>query len=94
LVSWWRAEGNALDEIGANDGTATGIAYGSGEVGHADALAGFDSVLEREELPSLDEMQDLFQVLWQGSVMGGHRVFPKSGLMSWVSRRRGSGCPS
>src|SRR6266568_270117 len=36
LVSWWRAEGNALDSAGTNNGTTPfGIAYTSGEVGQA-----------------------------------------------------------
>jgi len=34
LVSWWRAEGNALDQAGTTNGTLTGNAtYGPGEVG-------------------------------------------------------------
>jgi hypothetical protein len=36
LVSWWRAEGNANDSIGTNNGTPTGgITYTNGEVGQA-----------------------------------------------------------
>ena len=36
LVSWWRAEANALDQAGTNNGTLAGnLAYGSGRVGQA-----------------------------------------------------------
>ena len=36
LVSWWKAEGNALDAVGANNGTLVGsVSYGPGEVGQA-----------------------------------------------------------
>jgi hypothetical protein len=36
LVSWWRAEGNANDSIGTNNGTPLGgITYTNGEVGQA-----------------------------------------------------------
>src|SRR4029077_13240321 len=34
LVSWWRGEGNALDQAGTNNGTLVGtVIYGPGEVG-------------------------------------------------------------
>ncbi|HLX69361.1 MAG TPA: FG-GAP-like repeat-containing protein, partial [Verrucomicrobiae bacterium] len=36
LVGWWRAEGNALDSIGGNNGVITGaVSFASGEVGQA-----------------------------------------------------------
>ncbi len=36
LVGWWRGEGNALDEVSANNGTLSGnVTYGSGRVGQA-----------------------------------------------------------
>jgi hypothetical protein len=36
LVSWWRAEGNALDQAGTNNGTLVGnTTYGAGRVGQA-----------------------------------------------------------
>lgn len=41
LVSWWRAENNALDSAGANHGTGvSGLAYGSGLSGTSFALDG------------------------------------------------------
>ena len=35
IVSWWRAEGSAIDSIGPNNGTETGVTYGVGMVGQA-----------------------------------------------------------
>src|SRR5207247_7254493 len=36
LVSWWRAEGNATDQAGSNNGTLVGnTTFGSGRVGQA-----------------------------------------------------------
>jgi hypothetical protein len=40
LVSWWPAEGNANDIIGANNGMAQNISYINGEVGNAFYLNG------------------------------------------------------
>ncbi|HEY2083077.1 MAG TPA: hypothetical protein VGI88_09855, partial [Verrucomicrobiae bacterium] len=36
LVGWWRAEGNADDAVGGNNGTLVGgVGFGTGEVGQA-----------------------------------------------------------
>src|ERR1019366_3224041 len=36
VVSWWRAENNALDSIGTNNGTlSNGVSFAAGEVGQA-----------------------------------------------------------
>jgi hypothetical protein len=36
LVSWWRAEGNALDQAGSNSGTLnSGLGFAAGQVGQA-----------------------------------------------------------
>jgi hypothetical protein len=41
LVSWWRAEANALDQAGTNNGTLVGnTTYGTGRVGQAFVLDG------------------------------------------------------
>lgn len=44
----------------------------AGAFGHANALTGFERILKREELASLDDIQELFKVLRQGSVANGH----------------------
>jgi hypothetical protein len=42
-VSWWRAEGNANDSIGGNNGTLHGkVSFASGEAGQAFLLDGID----------------------------------------------------
>jgi hypothetical protein len=42
IVSWWRAEGNALDWVGTNDGMIEGdVTYGLGEVGQAFVFSGY-----------------------------------------------------
>jgi probable HAF family extracellular repeat protein len=49
LVSWWRAEGNALDSLGTNSGTWSGApAYAPGEVGQAFAFNGANYVATSE----------------------------------------------
>jgi hypothetical protein len=35
LIGWWKADGNALDAIGRNDGVLQNISFGSGVVGQA-----------------------------------------------------------
>jgi hypothetical protein len=44
----------------------------AGAFSHASALPGFERILKREELASLDSVQELFNVLRQGSVANGH----------------------
>jgi hypothetical protein len=48
LVSWWPAEGNAEDAVGANNGTLVGgVSYAGGEVGRAfqlDGTSGYVSI--------------------------------------------------
>ena len=44
----------------------------AGAFGHARAFAGFERILKREELTQLDNIQELFKVLRQGSVANGH----------------------
>jgi hypothetical protein len=47
LVSWWPAEGNAEDAVGANNGTLVGgISYASGEVGRAFYLNGTNAYVK------------------------------------------------
>src|SRR5664280_243648 len=43
LVSWWAAEGNALDQVSGNNGTLAGsVSYGSGKVGQGFVFTGND----------------------------------------------------
>jgi hypothetical protein len=55
LVSWWRAEGNANDSIGTNNGTPTGgITYTNGEVGQAFVFNNTTSYIPVPASPSLN----------------------------------------
>ena len=42
IAGWWRAENNANDSIGGNNGTLNGGTYGAGEVGQAFQLNGIN----------------------------------------------------
>ena len=43
LVAWWRGEGNVLDTIGTNSGTALNVTYAPGKVNQAMAFNGSSS---------------------------------------------------
>jgi hypothetical protein len=54
LVSWWRAESNALDSVGTNNGVLTnGAGYGPGEVGTAFSFNGNNQCVVIPSSPSL-----------------------------------------
>ncbi len=58
LVSWWRAEGNALDWVGGNNGTLEGDAtYGPGNVGQAFVFDGSQSGIEVGDAANLELQQ-------------------------------------
>jgi hypothetical protein len=47
LISWWKADGNADDSVGAHSGTAAGgVAYIAGKIGQAFSLDGSDDSVE------------------------------------------------
>ncbi len=54
LISWWRAEGNALDTFGTNHGVLTnGAAFAAGQVGQTFALDGADDYVQVPDSVSL-----------------------------------------
>ena len=54
LVAWWRAENNALDAAGTNDGTlSNGAGFAAGEVDQAFALNGTNQSVEIPDAPAL-----------------------------------------
>ena len=53
LISWWPAETNALDAIGANNGTLTNGGYAAGEVGQAFNLNGTNQYVSIPDSSSL-----------------------------------------
>lgn len=66
LVGWWRAEGNATDSIGTNNGILRGTAtFGPGEVGQAFSFDGTSGYVLVPNSPSLDTFSNSLTVeLW------------------------------
>ena len=67
LVSWWRAESNALDQVGGNNGTVAGygtIGYGSGTVGQAFVLDGIHRDRVDVGNPLSLQLQDMTIEAW------------------------------
>ncbi|HVM49309.1 MAG TPA: LamG-like jellyroll fold domain-containing protein [Candidatus Acidoferrum sp.] len=55
LVSWWRAEGDCLDEAGSNNGSLqSGAAFTTGRVGQAFSFNGAGAYVKVPKAPSLD----------------------------------------
>ena len=54
LVSWWRAEGNALDAVGGNDGTFSNASFSPGQVGQAFSFAGLGNYVRVPASSTLD----------------------------------------
>jgi hypothetical protein len=54
LISWWRAEGNALDSVGTNHGVLTnGVTFATGQVGQTFTFDGTDDFVEVPDSTSL-----------------------------------------
>src|SRR5579862_4684148 len=65
LVSWWQAEGNALDAIGGNNGTTHGaVAFVPGEVGSAFSFDGISSYVEVPDNSSLRLTNEMTIEFW------------------------------
>ena len=65
LVSWWRGEGNAVDQVGGNNGTPlNGVGFASGEVGLAFKFNGTNSYVEVPDSPSLQMTNELTIEFW------------------------------
>jgi energy-converting hydrogenase Eha subunit F len=54
LAAWWRAEGNANDNLGANNGVFSGASYAAGEVGQAFKFDGSGNNVRVPASPSLN----------------------------------------
>jgi hypothetical protein len=64
IVSWWKADGNALDAIGTNHGTLVGSAtFGPGEVGQTFVLDGLADGISVGN-PSSLQLQDFTIEAW------------------------------
>ena len=81
LVAWWRAEGDATDSIGTNNGALQGGAdFAGGEVGTAFAFDGASGFVTIPDSPSLDTFSNAITIeLWmKSSVL---TVNPNNGAM-------------
>ncbi len=59
LVSWWRAESNALDQAGTNNGTVlNGASFAPGKVGQAFSFDGVNAVVQVPSSPTLSFASD------------------------------------
>ena len=64
LVSWWRGEGNTLDQVGGNSGTLAGnTIYGAGRVSQAFVLDGDGDGVSVGNPPGL-QLQDFTIETW------------------------------
>ena len=65
LVSWWRGEGSALDQLGLNNGMLqTGCTYTNGEVGQAFIFDGVSGYVKIPNSASLDAPSQLTIDFW------------------------------
>jgi tellurite resistance-related uncharacterized protein len=65
LVSWWRGEGNALDQMGLNNGILqSGTTFTNGEVGQALSFDGVNAYVKIPKSPSLDAPSQLTIEFW------------------------------
>jgi hypothetical protein len=76
MLSWWRAEGNALDSVGNNHGIPVGgVTYAAGEVGQAFNFDGFSGFIATSV--QINNPQNFSLELWfkttttQGGVLVG-----------------------
>ncbi len=89
LVNWWRAEGNANDSIGTNNGTMQGTAsFVAGEVGQAFSFDGTSGFVSVPDAPSLDSFTNAMTIeLWTKSATLGNNADWKGmvtkGNVSW-----------
>ncbi len=89
LMNWWRAEGNAADSVGTNNGTLNGTAsFVPGEVGQAFSFDGTSGFVSVPDAPSLDSFTNAMTIeLWMKSGILGNNADWKGmvtkGNVSW-----------
>jgi hypothetical protein len=58
LIAWWRAEGDALDSAGSNQGTVDGVTFSGGKVGQAFLFDGVNDGVNLGNVPAFDFAPD------------------------------------
>jgi hypothetical protein len=85
LVGWWTAEGNALDALGARNGTTNGgFAFAGGEVGQAFSFDGVNGTVIVPDSPAL-------QLTSQITIEAWINARATAGDQSLVAKMGGSG---
>ena len=73
IVSWYRAEGDASDFVGDNDGTLlNGATFTAGKVGQAFLLDGVDDLISIPDDPSLEPSSNFTIEAWVNPSSSGH----------------------
>ncbi len=93
LVSWWKAEGNTLDEVGTNQGTLTGnTAFGAGEVGQAFFFDGNSDAVQLNNSATL-QLQSFTIEAWikRRSTSASSLVTPDAAILGFGSGGYGFG---
>ncbi len=84
IISWWRAESNALDSIGTNNGALTnGASYTVGEVGQSFLLNGTSGYVVIPDSPSLEPVSVTLEA-WV-------KIFSTNGIQLIFAKPLGSG---
>lgn len=87
MISWWRAEGDALDSVGSNNGVLmNGVTFGPGMVGQAFYFNGVDSYVSIPNSPSLNLRGEITLEFWYKNLGGSYYSY---GLVA----KRGEGVP-
>jgi hypothetical protein len=84
IISWWRAESNALDSVGTNNGALTnGVSYTAGEVGQSFLLDGTSGYVVIPDSPSLEPVSVTLEA-WV-------KIFSTNGIQLIFAKPLGSG---
>jgi hypothetical protein len=84
MISWWRAESNALDSVGTNNGVLTnGGSYAAGEVGQSFLLDGTSGYVVVADSPSLEPVSVTLEA-WV-------KIFSTNGTQLIFAKPLGSG---
>jgi hypothetical protein len=98
LISWWRGEGSAVDQMGANNGSnVTGVPFDSGQVGQSFGFNGTSNVVRVPNSSSLNP-QNSFTIegwifpAWTETETDFHSILSKwdSSTRSWTLVAQGT----